>query len=98
MVPPLTSVSGASGPEEKSCVSVERTGSAPGSPTASLGEMGGGPPAEGISSASRKVGSRRGDTSPRLVDLTGGDLLPEKYKGVKIFTWVSSWAIVPFAL
>ena len=55
----------------------------PRSPTGSPGESGGGAPGDESSSSPGKAGSRRGETSPRLVDRTGGDLLPETYQNIR---------------
>ena len=55
----------------------------PGSPTVSPGESGGGDPGDRSSSPSGKAGSRHGETSPRLVDRTGRDLLPETHQNTR---------------
>ena len=57
----------------------------PGSPTGSSGESGGAAPGDRSSSSPGKAGSCRGDTSPRLVDRTGGDLLPEIHQNTQNF-------------
>ena len=78
-------VSDACGPAGKGWVSAGRMGCVPGSPTGSSGESGGAAPGDRSSSSPGKAGSRRGDTSPRLVDRTGGDLLPEIYQNTQNF-------------